>query len=235
MLSPQASPFDSHALDEFYARISAEGGVDISSFQHDLANLFTRPRSEEDLRDYWLHKKPWKKLSDEIVPVSTYLLCSRITSGRVRFSLNDQIPDAWLSKDDQDERIGIEVTIAQARERYYLAKELVNDGLGRGFIGVSDDASSAEFESAMAKERIAYTSDQALTEITKGIIRCLNRKNKQKFSDHILLIQAPLLSLPEGRWLAATGSLASAAEALPFRQVFVVSNGYDRRWGFQIK
>src|SRR5690349_17755423 len=121
MLSPQASPFDRHILDEFYARVSVESGVDISSFQRDLASLFTRPRSKEDLRDYRLSKGPWKKLADEIVPVSGYLICNGVVSGRVRFSLNDQIPDAWLWRDDQEERVGIEVTIAQARERYHLA------------------------------------------------------------------------------------------------------------------
>jgi hypothetical protein len=36
-----------HALKEFYARISAEGGLSVAEFQKDLGDLFERPRSAD--------------------------------------------------------------------------------------------------------------------------------------------------------------------------------------------
>jgi hypothetical protein len=229
------STFDIAALDDFYARVSATEGVGVVNLQAQLADLFARDRSEQDLNDFRLSKQPWKKLADEITPVSRFLRIRNINSGRIRFPLNDKPPDAWFWESSDSEPTGIEVTIAQGTERFHLAKELVNSGLGRGFIGLPDDAPPAEFKRAMSRQRIMYTNEHALSAIRNGISLCLTRKNRPDYEGCILLIQAPLRSLPYDRWDAIKRDLRAAAASLPFREVHVVGNADAVPWGFQIK
>jgi hypothetical protein len=229
------SRFDTTALDDLYARVCATEGVGVADLQAQLADLFGRDRSENDLNDYRLSKQPWKKLADEITPVSRFLRIRKINFGRIRFPLNDEPPDAWFWESSDSEPIGIEVTIAQGTERFHLAKELVDSGFGRGFIGLPDDAPPADFKRAMSGQRIIYTSEHALSAIRNGISLCLIRKNRPDYEGCILLIQAPLRSLPYDRWDAIKPDLRAAAASLPFREVHVVGNADATPWGFQIK
>lgn len=229
------SKFDTTALEQFYAWVSADEGVRVADLQAHLKRLFARDRSDEDLNDYRLSRKRWKKLADEVTPVSRFLRFRKIHVGRVRFPLNDNPPDAWLWQDDKAKPTGIEVTIAQGRERFHLARELVRKGMGRGFIGLSDDAPSAEFDRAVSRQRIMYTSARALTAIGDGICRCLLEKNKPGYAGYTLLIQAPLRSLPYERWEAIKPELRASAANLPFREVHVIGNAEDAPWGFQLK
>ncbi len=225
----------SSTLNEFYS--SAKAGTSVADFQVALRGVFARPRSDDDLKDHRLNRRSWKKFADEVTPVSRFLRFRGIESGQIQFPLDlgkDKYPDCWLYKDGGDGPVGIEVTIAQARERYHLANELVETGEGRGFIGVSDDAARGDFDRAMSGSRKAYSNDQALSSIRDGICRCLSRKNKPKFAGFVLLIQAPLLdSLPQERWESIKDDLCAAATALPFREIHVI-DGMDC-WGFQIK
>jgi hypothetical protein len=132
-------------------------------------------------------------------------------------------------------RLGIEVTIAKGTERFYLARELVDKGIGRGFVGLSDDASRASFKSAMSKDRVMYTSDQALLAVKRGVLRCLSQKNERKFSGFLLLIQAHLLPLPQERWETIRNDLCAAAAGSPFAEVYVIGDTDGRSEGFQIK
>jgi hypothetical protein len=227
--------FDTYVLNDFYARISAEDGLSVIDFQAELVGLFERPRSECDLNDYRLSKRPWKKLADEITPISRFLRFRGVDSGRVRFPLDNHPPDGWLWQDEGNDRVGIEVTIAQARERLHLAKELVGKGLGRGFIGLPDDAPQTVFDQAMSKKRAMYSPDQALSATKRGIRRCLKRKDKPKFAGFILVIQAHLLSLPREYWETIKDDLYEAAAALPFAAVHVIGDANERLWGLQIK
>jgi hypothetical protein len=229
------SAFDATALSEFYARVSSPGGVSVAHLQAQLEELFGLYRSAEDLSDYRLSRQPWKKLADEITPISRFLRFRNIRLGQVRFPLDNDPPDAWFWPNRKAVPVGIEVTIAQGTERFHLATELVRKGASRGFIGLADDAHPAEFESAMAKSRVMYTSDRALSTIGDGILRCLSRKNKPKFSGYTLLIQAPLMSLPRERWNKIKPKLRAAAANLPFSEVHVISNADGAPWGFQIK
>ncbi len=229
------NPFDTRALNDFYVQISAEGGVSVTHLQAELTRLFEQSRSARDLKDYRLSKPPWKKLSDEVIPASRFLRFLGIESGRIRFPLNDHPPDAWLWQGSGNDRVGIEVTIAQATERFHLAKELVTTGQGRGFIGVSDDAPPTEFDRVLSRPRVMYSTGHALSAVRGGIRRCLSRKNELKFAGFILLIQAPLRSLPHERWDAIRDDLCAAAAPLPFREVYVISNAGQTPWGFQIK
>lgn len=227
--------FDVRALEDFYVRISAEGGLSVAGFQTEFMDLFKRPRSSIDLNDYRMSKLPWKKMADEVAPLSRFLRFNGMDSGRVRFPLDNQPPDCWLWHGDSETPVGIEVTVAQGTERFHLAKEVVDIGQGRGFIGISDDASRAAFKRALSTPRVMYSTPQALSAIKCGILRCLSRKNKKEFAGLTLLIQAPMSSLPRERWDAIKIDLREAAAQVPFAEVHVISNADEELWGFQIK
>lgn len=227
--------FDSKLLDELYSELSSERGLHAVDFQSHLRTLFAMERSAEDIDDYRLGKSPWKKLRDEIIPVSRFLLFNNVCVDRVRFPLDNNTPDCWLILDDGHTR-GIEVTIERGRERHHLTKEMNQNSIGRGFIGMQDDSAQSEFNRRMSKPRAMYSSDQALTATKAGIIRCLTRKNDIKYDGiHYLLIEAHLTTLPRGRWAAVTEDLSHEAANLPFQEVHVIGNVDEAPWGFQLK
>ena len=80
-----------------------------------------------------------------------------------------------------------------------------------------------------------YTTPLALSAIGRGIRRCLTQKDEPKFAGFLLLIEAPLRSLPRQRWEAIKDDLCQAAASLPFAEVHVISNAEETPWGFQIK
>ena len=108
--------------------------------------------------------------------------------------------------------------------------------MGRGFIGIQDDASQADFNSRMSNPRIMFTSDQVLEATKAGILRCLSRKNDHKYANiFCLLIQAHLFTLPKERWGAITEELFQVAKDLPFQEIHIIGNSDEEPWGFQIK
>jgi hypothetical protein len=227
--------FDVEALKKFYADLSAPDGMSVTDFQRRQATLFAEGRSSFDTNDYRLGKVPWKKLRDEITPVSRFLKHSHINADRVFFPLNNKSPDCWLLNVNGEDR-GVEVTIERGREQYRLAKEINERGVGRGFIGLQDDASKADFDSRMSNLRTMYSSGQALDATKAGILHCLRKKNDLKYSKvFYLLIQAHLSVLPKQRWDAIKEELSRAAESLPFEEVHVIGNGDSDPWGFRIK
>ena len=116
-------PFDAAALQKLEAKLSAPNGVDIAELLSMLEEHFARPRSVADVQAYREGQKPWKKLADEVMPVATYLRHANIT-GRIRFPLNDQPPDAWLLETVSQTEVGIEVTRVLARSKIETAKGL---------------------------------------------------------------------------------------------------------------
>jgi hypothetical protein len=235
MLVSASPSFDHAALRELSACISAEGGVAVADLQATLEELFRRTRSKTDLNDYRLARKPWKKLADEVTPVLCWLRSRGIRTGRVRFPLDDHRPDCWLWSEGSEEPVAIEVTIAQAKQRHALAKEMIATGLGRGFIAADEDASQVELDEALSKPRIAYSTEQALSVVKHSIALRLSGKNRATYAGFTLLIQAPLLLLPNERWKAIHADLMEAAEALPFSEVHIVSNADGRPSSFEIK
>ncbi|MBI1216784.1 MAG: hypothetical protein GC185_13330 [Alphaproteobacteria bacterium] len=93
--------FNIEALEDFYRQVSDEKGIDVVEFQKKLNVLFQRPRTEDDIKAYRLGKGPWKKLRDEVSPVSRYLHFRGIDNGRVRFPLSDLPPDCVFWEDDE--------------------------------------------------------------------------------------------------------------------------------------
>jgi hypothetical protein len=228
-------PFNIQALDKFYARISAQDGVTVHDFQSELADLLERPRSDNDLESCRLSRGPWKRFTDEVCPMSRFLRIQNVPTGRIRFSLNDNPPDCWLWNEMQVARTGVEITIAQGRERHYLAKESIKGGISPGFLGIPDKAPKADFERAVKRGRVMYSSQQALTAIKEGILDRLKEKDKPSYTGYNLVIQAPLRTLPKKRWLAMKGELVAAATTLPFNEVYVVGNGDSQLLGLRIK
>lgn len=227
--------FDTVALDDLYERLSSEGGIGVVELQAELRRLFGLPRSNEDLQSYRLSRAPWKKLADEIPPVSRFLLWKNYTAGRVRFPLNNEPPDCWLFPDDGSDPEGIEVTIAQARERFHLAKELISKLWGRGFIGVSDDAPQGDFDLAMSRPRTMYSTDHVVSAVSDGILRCISRKNRPAFAGLTILVQAPLSSLPTNRREMVRDRVIAALGDVSFGELFVIGNADEPPYGFQIK
>ena len=227
--------FDRMALNKFYSELSAENGMSVAGFQSSLRTLFSMERSATDIDDYRLGKKPWKKLRDEITPVSRFIVFNDFCVDHLRFPLDDSTPDCWLIFENGDTR-GIEVTIERGREQYHLTKEMNECGVGRGFIGMQDDAPQADFNRRMSKPRSMYSSEQALAVTKAGINRCLTRKNNDKYNGiYYLVIQAHLTTLPKERWTAITEELSHRAARLPFQEVHVIGNADEAPWGFQLK
>jgi hypothetical protein len=218
-------------LTTLYARLAK--WTAISEFETILADYFNGPRTAAELADLRARRGSLKKLSDEVIPVLHHIQFTK-AKGELRFSLNDQVPDCWFREDSSSQPQGIEVTVAQGRERQLLGKELNEKGTGRGFLGLPDEAPSEAFSRKLAHPRVMYSTDQALKATTAGIKSCLEKKKKQKYAGLHLLIDAPFRSLPRERWSRVEDELRSAAAAMPFREIHVIGN-QDCPFGFRIK
>ncbi len=226
--------FDIEKLNEYYNNLSAQDGMSVVDFQDRQTTLFALDRNIDDLNDYRLGIKPWKKLRDEITPVSRFLKFYHIEADRIRFPLDNNTPDCWLLNDSKG--LGIEVTIESGREQYYLTKEMIETSIGRGFIGIHDDAPQVDFDNRMSRPRVMYTTDQALDATKRGILRCLSKKNDRKYKKiFYLLIMSRLNSLPKERYGSITEELSQEAKKLPFQEVHIIGNTDKEPWGFQIK
>jgi hypothetical protein len=229
--------FDVETLNKFYADLSANDGISVTDFQNKLETLFAMSRSKDDVNDYRLGKNPWKKLSDEIMPVSRFLKFKDIEIGRrIRFLLDDSAPDCWLLNDHGDD-FGIEVTIAGRREDYYLMEELNQTGRAPGFIGMPDNAPQNEFVDRMSNPRTAYTSQQILEAKENAILCRLSEKNKPKKYKGVscLLIGVYFVGLPEESWDAIKQKLSREAINLPFQEAHIIVGADTKLCGFQIK
>jgi hypothetical protein len=70
--------FDVEALNKFYDDLSTPDVMSVNDFHIRQATLFAEERSSNDINDYRLGKNPWKKLRDEITPVSRFLKYSHM-------------------------------------------------------------------------------------------------------------------------------------------------------------
>lgn len=210
--------------------------MEIATFQNMVASLFADNRIDHDIKEYRLGSNSWKKLRDEVAPVSRFLEFNHVEANRVRFPLDNHTPDCWLMSSNGNDR-GLEVTIESGREKYHLATELNKEGMGRGFVGLQDDDPQSEFNHSMSRPRVMYSSEQALEATKQGITRCLSRKNQPEKYRHIycLLIQAHLNALPRDRWDAIKEELVREANALSFQEIHVIGDVGNDVWGFQIK
>lgn len=170
-----------------------------------------------------------------MVPVSRYLKFNKILEGRIQFHLDNKTPDCTLRLPNGVEH-GIEVTIERGTEEFYLATELNKTGVGRGFIGIQDDAEQTEFDDSMIRARKVYSTVQALEATKDGILRCLSKKNHKKYNDvFCLLIQAHLNTLSFEQWGAIQSEISNAANCLPFEEIHIIGEVNNEALGFRIK
>jgi hypothetical protein len=184
---------------------------------------------------YRLSRRAWKKLADEVTPVASLLRTFYPDACRLQFSLSSEPPDAWLWLAQRERPIGLEVTIALGTERHHLAHDMMQMGIGKGFLGISDDAPRSAFAHALRRPRITHSTKHSFLALIDGIARCLQRKDHPKFRGYILLIQAPLRALPRHHWQALKNRLERRARKLPFAEVYVVKDRGMRPEGIRLK
>lgn len=219
-------------LGVLFKRLS--GWMSLSDFEQALDGYFKGTRSATEIADYRAKRGAVKKLRDEVVPVLHHVKFTK-ASGEIRFELNNGVPDCWLRDNAKVTPQGLEITVAQSREQHLLGQELNEKGIGRGFLGLPDDAPAKAFKERLARPRIMYPTEGALKVIGNGIKSCLGKKSDPKYAGHDLLIEAPLRSLPKERWSLIEDDLRLAASAMPFREIHVIGDHDREPFGFRIK
>ena len=219
------------ALNRMLERV---GTISVGELRSAIARLLECDRTEQELADWRFRRGKLKKVCDEIIPVDRLFRYLGISEGTVSFPLDNKVPDCHWSPAGSPTSIGIEVTIAQGRARYILSKELVENGLSRGYLSLSDDAEKEEVEVATSSQRVMYTSKEALSSMLDGIKRCLREKNDAKYVEMILVIEADLTPLRPVNWEEMIPELRELAESMPFSQIFIVGKG-ERLIGMRIK
>ena len=209
--------------------------MSLADFEQTLATYFDGSRPEAEVADYRAKRGAAKKLRDEVVPVLHHIKFTK-AKGEIRFQLNSDVPDCWLRDTPNATPQGLEVTVAQSREQQRLG-QLMNEtkGMVPGFLGLPDGAPEKLYKERLARGRIMHSSDGALAAVGSGIKSCLQKKNQPRFAGHDLLIEAPLLCLPNERWSLIEEDLCSAAGPLPFREIHVIGDHDRSPFGFRIK
>ena len=106
-------------------------------------------------------------------------------------------------------------------------------GAGRGFLGLSDDAPTEDFKRKMAEPRVAYSAEEIGHSIIRAVANCV--QNKSKSHGDILLIEAPLESLPADRWNDFSACLAEQAKESTYPAVYVTGRSDGRDTCLRIK
>ncbi|MGO6812234.1 hypothetical protein ACCS61_32580 [Rhizobium ruizarguesonis] len=215
------SEFNAAAVERLYSEISSDEGVTVRKLQALVGGMASSPMSRTDLNAYRQGKKPWKRLREEVVPVTHFLAATYPEDTRVRFPLNSGAGDAWVSVEGCA-AIGIEVTGALARSSVEVAKNMVENGAVGGFIALQDNAPQAAFDAARRRARVVHSLAGVNKTLDTAISRQLKAKDDAKYEGYILIVSCSLMSSPgrsESDWRNALGNEASA---LPFSQVYLV-------------
>lgn len=216
-----AATFDLAALEALYAAISAPDGVEVGALLARLDELFARPRSAADLQAYREGRGRWKRLADEVAPVAR-LLKHLQAAGRVRFGLDDQPTDAWFTPAEGGPAQGVEVTRALARSKIEAARDLQDEPMGRGFVGLPDATSQKTFDQARERRRITHAPHGVEAAIEAGVAERLRGKSADKFAGQTLLVVAPLSARPSHDWSGMAQRLDEAAQATAFRRIILM-------------
>jgi hypothetical protein len=206
----------------------------ISDFEQAMQDYFSGKRSQSEIADFRAKRGALKALRDEVTPVLHHLKFVK-AKGEVKFALNNTVPDCWLRDSPEIKPQGLEVTVAQSREQHHLGRELNEKRMGRGFLGLPDNASSKAFSDRLARPRVMYSTESALEVIGNGIKSCLKKKADPRYTGFDLLVEAPLRSLPDERWSQIEDDLRLSASKMPFREIHVIGNQDTEPFGFRIK
>jgi hypothetical protein len=221
---------NNRCLDDFYEALKA--GLTVEDFLQHHHAIFELVHSAGLTHDYRLARKPVKKLRDEITPAAYFCSSHAAPRDLIRFNLDSNYPDCTLARQG-GEIVGIEVTVAQARERRALMTELNEKGEGRGFIGATDDKPEDHFRQLMKHEPQAYSTEEAIS-CTKRALR-LRADGKRNHSGEILLIDAPLEILPAQRWIEFVPEFSEIVQELKFKEVYLTGRGDNDNCCLKIK
>lgn len=215
--------FDSAALETLNKRLSHPDGLTVEALNAVLDDYFQRERSLQDVQAYREGSRPWKKLADEVVPVAEYLIRTG-AGGFVRFPLDSQPPDAWFRRSADEPWSGIEVTRALARAKYDIARDLRDKPIGRGFLGLPDDAKSEEYERTRKRGRITSSAAGARRSIEAAITERIADKSDLKYAGQTLIVAAPLGSGGHHDWESMRLRLIEAARQTAFHRIAILDD-----------
>jgi hypothetical protein len=218
-------------LDQFYSDLKQ--GISIGELRLRFPEILRFVHENELTPDMRLAKGRVKELRDEIAPGFAFAQTIHSDVDILQFPLNSGPIDLSISGPAGNIR-RVQITIAQARERFNLMTELNEAGLSAGYLGHTDDEPTANFKEAMARGRIMHSTSGPQRTLIKAISLCLKRKSDPKGAD-TLLIEAPLNSLPEGRIVEILPELSDLARLSAFEQVYVIGTTERRGTPLAIK
>lgn len=229
MLPSDDNRFDQVALEQLSEQLKV--GIAVSSLAAQLEQCFRAERAQSDIQSYRERSRPWKKLSDEISPVSRYLEAAGIASGTVRFPQDDAPFDAWLTPEAGTVEIGIEVTVAGARQRITLHKYNRGNRLYRANLALPDDSHEHQYEIAATERRILGTRKGLVDNVKSQISTALAKKaGKSGYGSGVLVIDAALSPITDpDPWPSMAEALKSEAANAPFDTVVVIGTGVHAR------
>ena len=221
---------EKNELDDFYTVLKR--GTTVANFLDRYERIIQFIHEEGLTKGYRLARGPVKKLCDEVSPVARFVRKHAAPEDRIWFALDDTAPDCCVRHEVGGLR-EIEVTVAQARERLNVMTELNQTGTGRGYLGLSDDAPTEDFDRRMTQPRVAYSEEEVGRSMIRAVTICA--RNKSKFQGGTLLIEAPLETLPADRWGNFQAPLAEKVKELAFSEVYVTGRSDDRDICLRIK
>lgn len=217
-------------LDDFFTALKS--GTTVASFLERYERIIPFIHKKGLTKDYRLARRRMKKLRDEVSPIARFVREHAAPEDRIWFALDDTAPDCCV-KHGGDHVREIEVTVAQAKERFNVMAELNQTGTGRGFLGLSDDAPKEDFDRRMDQPRVAYSTEEIGQSIICAVTICARKKSK--FRGDTLLIEAPLEMLPTDRWGDFREHLAQKVKELAFSEVYVTCRSHGRDICLRIK
>ncbi len=196
--------------------------TDMPTFAKLHDSYFRSERQHAEVEAYREKRGRLKRLRDEIVPVYNHLRAGGFM-GEVRFSLNNDPPDAWLRLNGQEE-VGIEVTIALSRAQFEGGRRLNRQGISPGHPHLRDGASQREFDEWASRPSRMIETSKLFDLTTRAVLDCLDGKDQARYEGLDLLVEVPVFRLPRERWLPVFEKLRGRAAGMPFRQIHLISS-----------
>lgn len=201
---------------------AAAEGIAIPQLATLLDAYFASDRSEAELNGYRLSQRPFKKLREEIVPVSQFLT-ARGLPGRVRFPLDSNIPDAWYLPDGADP-VGIEVTTALGRAANAVSEQLIEEGVSGGPLGwLPNTASRDVYAATRRRGRVTLISAQRTDALQAAISeRIADKAGKPDYQGMVLLITARISRTPSETCRSILANVAANTNDTPFSEIWLI-------------
>jgi len=206
-------------LARFYSAIRGE--ISVASFLDKYVRVNRFVVESGLVEDRRLGRGRLKRLRDEVQPVAHFVAHHAEPSDFVQFPLDTGPIDCTIRHGVDRVRL-VQITVAQAKERFNIMRLLNRIGQSWRFLGVADNEGKDAFEAAMKRGQAMYSTGEAHAIIVRAIGICLQRKQDSRGAD-TLLIDAPLEYLPAERWQVVLPQLSGLAKGSSFTDVFVTS------------